>query len=111
MPEISNEVLAERIDGLTHLVNEKFEVVNEKFAVNEKGHDKILTQTTSTNGRVKALERWRYFIAGGIAVACFFLGLMGKYIINDYTQVKGVLSQTEKEHAEIDAKVNDLIKK
>lgn len=42
--------------------------------IREKWHDigndlqKILTQTTATNGRVGKLENWKYFITGGMAV-------------------------------------------
>jgi hypothetical protein len=66
MPETSNEVLAERLEGLSHLINEKF---NE----NERSHKMILEQTTKTNGSVANIKEWKNRITGGLAVSNIFI--------------------------------------
>jgi len=66
MGEITNNVLVERMKGITTLINEKFEE-------NEKSHNIILEQTTKTNGRVRSLEIWRSFIVGGLSILTFML--------------------------------------
>lgn len=66
MGEITNNVLVERMKGITTLINEKFEE-------NEKSHNIILLQTTKTNGRVRSLEIWRSFIVGGLSILTFML--------------------------------------
>jgi len=64
--EISNNVLAERLDGVTLLINEK-------FSTNEVSHEAILEQVKRTNGtvvvntvRISSLERWQNRIIGGL---------------------------------------------
>jgi hypothetical protein len=45
------------------VLNEKFE----NFLVsNNKDHAEIIKQTTSTNGKVADLNKWRYIITGGL---------------------------------------------
>lgn len=43
------------------LLDEMFKVIDEKL-------DKIIEQTTKTNGRVTVLESWRGVITGGLTV-------------------------------------------
>jgi len=49
------------------------DLFNEKFDRNEEDHNKILEQTTKTNGSVRALQQWRSFIIGGMTVISMFL--------------------------------------
>ena len=65
---ITNEVLAERLDGVSHLIEEKFNT-------NDVSHDAILTQVRKTNGtvivntqRISTLEIWQNRIIGGLIV-------------------------------------------
>lgn len=69
MSEITNEVLAERLEGLVKLINEKFNT-------NETAHNSILEQTKKTNGtvinnssRISKLEVWQNRIIGGLIVS------------------------------------------
>lgn len=57
--EVTNNVLVERLEGVTKLINEK-------FTENEKGHNAILAQTCKTNGRVTNLEDWKNKIIGAL---------------------------------------------
>ena len=57
--EATNDALVERLEGVTKLINEKF---NE----NEKSHNAILAQTCKTNGRVSNLEDWKNKIIGAL---------------------------------------------
>ena len=66
---ITNEVLAERLDGVSHLIEEKFNT-------NDVSHDAILTQVRKTNGtvivntqRISTLEIWQNRIIGGLIVS------------------------------------------
>jgi hypothetical protein len=52
--EVTNEVIVERIDNL-----------KEHFGETLK---RIEAQTVKTNGRVSALEKWRSYILGGLAI-------------------------------------------
>ena len=47
--------------------------LREKWKDMEESLNKILFQTTTTNGRVSRLENWRAFITGGMAVITVIL--------------------------------------
>jgi hypothetical protein len=51
---ITLEVIAERLDNL--------------IADNTEEHEKILVQTTKTNGSVADLLKWRYIITGALVI-------------------------------------------
>ena len=59
---INIEILCERLDGIVNLITEKFDV-------NECSHQKIIEQTTKTNGRVTTLEAWRNKIIGALIIS------------------------------------------
>lgn len=61
MEQVTNEVLLEKIKGLTNLIDQRF---NE----NREDHDRLIAQTTKTNGRVTSLEQWRAYQTGAIAI-------------------------------------------
>jgi hypothetical protein len=44
------------------------ELINEKFDRNKEDHEKIIEQTTKTNGSVRDLQRWRSYILGALSV-------------------------------------------
>jgi hypothetical protein len=72
---MDNDVLAERLDGLTKLLEQRSEFQDEKL-------EKILDQTTKTNGRVTNLEsKVKWIIGIGIGAA-FFITLIMEYISN-----------------------------
>jgi len=62
--EDKNEILA-KIEGLKELFEEKFDV-------NDADHEKILAQTTKTNGNVSELQNWRNQIMGAYKLLLFF---------------------------------------
>jgi hypothetical protein len=61
MPELDNNALLERLEGVTKLINEKFEH-------NAEQHNDILTQTKKTNGRVTDLESWKNKVIGALVM-------------------------------------------
>jgi len=73
MSETTNEVLAERIGGMSQIISTEItgmkELISEKFTTNEVGHNAILIQTTKTNGRVTKLETWQNKIIGGLIIS------------------------------------------
>jgi hypothetical protein len=77
MPEvtvgITNEVLAERLEGVSHLINEK-------FTTNEVSHEAILVQVKKTNGtviintkRISDIEDWKNKIIGALVMTNLIL--------------------------------------
>ena len=61
MSEINYDVLVERLEGITNLINER-------FSENDRSHNTILIQTTKTNGRVTKLEDWKNRMIGAIII-------------------------------------------
>lgn len=59
--EVDNDVLLERINNL-------IETTRVNTLNNKEDHEKILVQTTKTNGRVTKLEAWRNIITGGLLI-------------------------------------------
>lgn len=61
MTDYSNREIDMKIDAINQHMADSHASINEKL-------DRILTQTTKTNGRVSGLERWRAYMTGAVAV-------------------------------------------
>jgi hypothetical protein len=61
MKKVSNEVLFEKIVGLSNMIDER-------FSENKTEHTRLIDQTTKTNGRVTSLEQWRWYQTGAITI-------------------------------------------
>lgn len=72
---METDVIAERLKNLTDMVVEFKEE-------NKEVHGKMITKQDHTNGRVRALERWRMFILGSL----FAIGLFGWIIKDKYKE-------------------------
>lgn len=55
-------------DRHTDLILETLMELKDRVGAIEANVEAVLAQTTKTNGRVTALERWRWLLAGGAAV-------------------------------------------
>jgi hypothetical protein len=96
MEKVDNNVIIVRLDGLK-------EIMNEKFDENNKNHETMLAQVTYTNGRVRGLEKWKWGLAGGIAVLSFLgVGTMLSYL-------RGVDIDTAQEKIEIQKMVQSAV--
>ena len=62
-----SDVLVERLEGLKALIAEKF---NE----NDRANEKILAQTTATNGKVASLVEWRIKINLIVSIISITIG-------------------------------------
>ena len=49
--------------------------IEQRGEENSRVMGKIEYQATQTNGRMRALEAWRWFLAGGMAVMIFMMGI------------------------------------
>ena len=61
MKQVTNEVLLEKLKGLS-------EMVDERFNENKLEHIRVIEQTTRTNGMVTSLEQWRWYQTGAITI-------------------------------------------
>ena len=87
MPKcISNDVIVERIHGVTKLIEEKFESVNIKLDQNQKEHLDIMKKQDYTNGDVKGLKIWRAYLIGAWAVLSIILTPVLIVLANYYIQ-------------------------
>jgi len=72
--QITNEVLATKLDALHDLTEEK-------FRVNEKEHATVIAHQKITNGRVNGLEGWKsnamgvFFVVNAIFLPVLFIVL------------------------------------
>ncbi len=72
---MDNDVLAERLDNLRELLEQRLDFQDEK-------QEKILDQTTKTHGRVTRLENTVKWIIGIGVGAAFVIAIVGEYISN-----------------------------
>ena len=61
MNQVTNEVLLEKLKGLSNLIDER-------FIENQKEHIRVIEQITKTNGIVTSLEQWRWYQTGAITI-------------------------------------------
>lgn len=61
------------VDYSKREIDSKFDAVHHRFDDVKSDLSSILTQTTKTNGRVNALENWRWFLVGGMAIVSSFV--------------------------------------
>lgn len=64
--KVTNEVIVERIENFKEHVGETLK--------------RIETQTIKTNGRVSSLERWRSYLAGGMAIILMLIPIILKML-------------------------------
>ena len=89
MSEVTNvDVLVERIEGVTQLINEK-------FTDNEKSHSAILAQTCKvetqvarTNGRVNGLENFKNQVIGALIMMNIIILPVAFIIISNWINNK-----------------------
>lgn len=68
-----------------------------------EGQDRIETQTTKTNGRVRAIEKWRAFITGAVSVITLILvPLLGWSLLE-------IINFKETVHIQVQSAVQDAI--
>lgn len=80
MIEVSNEVIVERLHGLTKLIEEKFEAVNIKLDQNAVDHKTLAGKQDHTNGglaeakvEITKLQLWKAYLVGAWAVVSIVL--------------------------------------
>jgi hypothetical protein len=87
LPNIETQLLQHAIDIKTGMARQDVELVNLKNGIGDikserKTHDKemgdrmdaIYEQTSKTNGRVNALEKWKMWILGAVAGVSLIFG-------------------------------------
>lgn len=90
MTEVTNDVLVERLEGVTKLINEK-------FTDNEKSHGVLLAQTckvevqvAKTNGKVGTLENFKNQVIGALIMMNIIILPMAFIIISSWLAKKGI---------------------
>jgi hypothetical protein len=79
MEDQNNDVVLEKINGLTTLLEERFKN-------NDVHHDAILKQVVKTNGRVTTLESWKNMVIGGLVLTNIVLLPMFFILLSHYLQ-------------------------
>lgn len=69
MTETQVAVIIERLDHVIRRIND----IDDRHEVKL---DRIESQAKQTNGRVTALERWKSYVLGGVAMATFIIGIV-----------------------------------
>lgn len=95
MSEASNDVLMERIENLSKLVETNHTQNIENRKENKDEHEKILTQVLYTNGKVRSLQIWKASIVGAISIIVF----VASYTISDFLATKREVNNHEKQDA------------
>lgn len=57
------------------------ELIEDKFARNKEDHEKIIEQTTKTNGSVRELQKWRAFTNGVMSVLTVLVLPLAFYLL------------------------------
>ena len=83
---IGNDVIVERLHGVTKLIEEKFESINLRLDQNKTDHDILMEKQDKTNGRVKKLEIWQARLVGAWAVLSIILTPVLIVLANYYIQ-------------------------
>lgn len=85
---METDVIAERLE---HVIKSLSELKDENKSV----HDKMITKQDHTNGRVRALEKWRMFILGALATIGFFGWVIKEEYIESKITKEQLIIQTE----------------
>ena len=69
MTETQVAVIIERLDHVIRRIDDLDDSHEQKL-------DRIEAQAKQTNGRVTALEKWKSYVLGGVAMATFIIGIV-----------------------------------